>query len=80
MVQEGIDGRSANDPLAGKTVNVKWYGKREGVLDINPAGVPDHYLVMTGPKVVGIGNTPDHLPNSVRLRRPGGCVTGCVTG
>ena len=51
-VQEGIDGRFADGPLAGKTVNVKWYGKREGVLDINPAGVPDYYLVMTGPKAV----------------------------
>ena len=31
-------------------MNVKWYGKRTGVLDINPHGVPDYYLVMTGPK------------------------------
>ena len=47
-----IDGRFACGPLAGKTVNVKWYGKREGMLDINPDpdGVLDYYLVMTGPK------------------------------
>lgn len=50
--QKGIDGRFADGPLAGKTVNVKWYGKRERVLDINPDGVPDYYLVMTGPKPV----------------------------
>ena len=44
-------------PLAEKSVNVKWYGKREGVLDIKPACFPDglpacldYYLVMTGPK------------------------------
>ena len=49
-VQEGFDGRFADGPRAGQTVNVKWYGKREGLLDINPAGVPDYYLVMTGPK------------------------------
>ena len=49
-VQKGFDGRFADGPLAGQTVNVKWYGKREGLLDINPAGVPDNYLVMTGPK------------------------------
>ena len=47
-----IDGRFACGPLAGKTVNVKWYGKREGLLDINPDGVLDYYLVMTGPKAV----------------------------
>ena len=47
---EGIDGHFENPPLAGKTVNVKWYGKREGVLDIRPEAVPDYYLVMTGPQ------------------------------
>lgn len=50
--QKDFDGRFADPPLAGKTVNVKWYGKREGVLDINPAGGPDYYLVMSGPKAV----------------------------
>ena len=51
-----IDGRFADGPLAGKTVNVKWYGKREGLLDINPDpdGVLDYYLVMTGPKAVAM--------------------------
>ena len=53
-VHEGFDGRFSDGPLAGKTVNVKWYGKREGVLDINPDGVPDYYLVMTGPKSVAM--------------------------
>ena len=51
-VQKGFDGRFADGPLVGKTVNVKWYGKREGLLDINPDSVPDYYLVMTGPKAV----------------------------
>ncbi len=31
-------------------LGLKWYGKCEGLLDINPDGVPDYYLVMTGPK------------------------------
>ena len=48
--QKGFDGRFTCGPLAGQTVNVKWYGKREGLLDINPASVPDNYLVLTGPK------------------------------
>ena len=58
--QEGFDGWFADGhPLAGKTVNVKWYGKREGLLDINPDGVPDYYLVMTGPKAVARKNSQD---------------------
>ena len=51
-----IDGCFTDGPLAGKTVNVKWYGKREGILDISPdpAKVLDCYLVMTGPKPVAM--------------------------
>lgn len=48
-VQAGHDGRFRAGPLAGKSVNVKWYAKHENVLDINLAHVPDHYLVLTGP-------------------------------
>ena len=50
--QRGFDGRFADGPLAGKTVNVKWYGERAGVIDINPDAFPDYYLVMTGPRAV----------------------------
>ena len=46
----GSDGRFKSGPLAGKSVNIKMYGKREGALDIRPEYVPDYYLVLTGPK------------------------------
>ena len=48
--QAGHDGRFRDGPLAGRTVNIKMYGKREGVLDINQEHVPDFYLVLSGPK------------------------------
>lgn len=44
----GIDGRFRSGPLAGRTVNVKVYGKGEGILDF-PAVAPDFLLVFTGP-------------------------------
>ena len=47
---EGIDGCFVSGNLKGKTVNVKWYGKMEGLLDLTPESLPDLYLVMTGPK------------------------------
>jgi hypothetical protein len=47
---KGIDGHFVGENLVGKTVNIKWYGKQEGILDINPEALPDFYLVMTGPK------------------------------
>lgn len=47
---KGIDGHFRAGPLAGKSVNVKWYGKQESLLDITPRWLPDFYLVMTGPK------------------------------
>ena len=47
---KGFDGVFRSSSLAGRTVNIKWYGKLEHLLDINPEAVPDYYLVMTGPK------------------------------
>lgn len=48
--QKGIDGVFQSGELAGATVNVKWYTRQEGLLDINPDGLPDYYLVLTGPR------------------------------
>lgn len=48
-VAAGIDGRFTSGPLTGRTVNVKWYLKREGLLDVSEAPVLDYYLVLTGP-------------------------------
>lgn len=54
--QAGYDGRFASGPLTGKTVNVKWYGKREGILDINPKHGADYYLVFAGPKTAAMSS------------------------
>jgi hypothetical protein len=48
--QKGIDGRFLDSPLQGRSVNIRWYAKRMGILDIAPASLPDYYLVMAGPK------------------------------
>jgi len=48
-VAKGIDGRFTSGPLSGQTVNLKWYLKREGLLDINTAAELHYYLVLTGP-------------------------------
>ena len=47
---KAIDGFFASGVLEGQSVNIKWYGKMESLLDINPKALPDYYLVMTGPK------------------------------
>jgi hypothetical protein len=44
-----FDGRFRSGPLMGRTVNVKWYLKEEGVLDMTESAVLDFYLVLTGP-------------------------------
>lgn len=46
----GFDGWFRSSPLAGKSVDIKTYAKREGVLDIKPQQLPDYYLVLAGPK------------------------------
>ena len=46
---KAVDGSFKVGPLAGQTVNIKSYGKQEGLLDIAEASVVDYYLVLTGP-------------------------------
>ena len=44
----GSDGHFLAGPLAGRTVNIKWYGRQEGILDIATTHSPQFYLVLTG--------------------------------
>ena len=46
----GSDGRFRSRPRAGESVDIKMYGRREGILDINPERLPSYYLVLAGPK------------------------------
>jgi hypothetical protein len=52
----GSDGLFRAGPLAGRSVNIKWYGVNSGILDLAQAGVPDHYLVLTRPRA-GAGSS-----------------------
>jgi hypothetical protein len=47
--EKGNEGRFEEGLLRGRTVNIKWYAKREEALDIEPRSLPDFYLVLTGP-------------------------------
>ena len=47
---KGSDGCFQDGDLKGCSVNIKWYAMRQGLLDINPDGLPDYYLVLTGPE------------------------------
>ncbi len=48
--RKSIDGHFSDGPLKDRTVNVKWYALREGLLDISARALPDYYLVLTGPR------------------------------
>jgi hypothetical protein len=48
---KGYDGWFRSGALSGKTVNVKWYARREGIIDINADALPDYYLVLAGPRI-----------------------------
>ena len=49
-VAAGIDGRFRSGPLQGRTVNIKWYLKLEGLLDTTESTELDYYLVLAGPR------------------------------
>ena len=51
---KAIDGRFRSGPLAGKTVNVKTYGEREGMLDTTDDPSLAYYLVLCGPKATAM--------------------------
>ena len=55
-VAAGIDGRFRSGPLQGRTVNIKWYLKREGLLDTTESTALDYYLVLTGPPSAAISS------------------------
>jgi hypothetical protein len=48
-VNVASDGRFRSGPLQGHSVNVKWYLKREGLLDTSECKSLDYYLVLAGP-------------------------------
>jgi hypothetical protein len=48
-VAAGIDGNFRSGALQDRTVNIKWYLKREGLLDTTESAALDYYLVLTGP-------------------------------
>jgi hypothetical protein len=48
--RKAVDGHFITGPLTGATVNVKWFAKRDGTLDMVNSDELDYYLVLTGPK------------------------------
>jgi hypothetical protein len=44
------DGVFLHGPQAGRSVNIKWYGALENMLDLSLPTLPDTYLVLTGPQ------------------------------
>ena len=42
------DGRFTSGSLAGRTVDIKFYGKQEGLLAISQDEQPDYFLILTG--------------------------------
>ena len=47
---KGMDGHFTDGPLAGRSVNIRFASKNDGLLNMNLDSPPDFYLVMTGPK------------------------------
>ena len=47
---KGFDGRFRQGLLAGKSVDVKTYAKREGIMDLRVQDLPDYYLILSGPR------------------------------
>lgn len=61
-VNKGTDGVFRGVPRAGASVNVKLYGKRQGLLDLLEDASADYYLVLTGPIGPPVSSRGTHRP------------------
>src|SRR5215471_6408272 len=50
VLHKGSSGHFTHGPLAGHRVDIQWYIRRDGELNIKPDELPDYYLVLAGPK------------------------------
>ena len=83
-VATALDGRFRSGPLRGRTVNVKWYLRSEGLLDLTLSDELDEYLVMTGPVSAALSSRGQTRPSAssacslldVPSRRPAGSRAG----
>lgn len=69
---KSYDGKFRKGNLKGKTVNIKFYPKKENLLDVKDINSqpPDYYLVLTGPnskEINSIGKTRELVINYVFL-------------
>jgi hypothetical protein len=55
-VARGFDGRFRSGTLQGRTVNIKWYLKREDLLDTTESAALDYYLVLAGPASAAVSS------------------------
>ncbi len=49
--QYGYDGRFTVGPLARQTVDIQWQPRRDNQINLKPDGLPDYFLIFTGPEV-----------------------------
>jgi len=64
---DGSDGKFSRGPLAGRSVALQWYTKREGSLSLKTDTSIDYYLVLAGPKNVPPSNFNPWVIESVFL-------------
>jgi hypothetical protein len=57
-----FDGYFRGGPLNGRTVNIKWYLKQEGLLDMTESATLDFYLVLTGPRSAAVSSRSSTRP------------------
>lgn len=65
--QKGTDGIFRSGPLQGKSVNIKSKSRNDGLMDVNPDGVPDYFLVLSGPWTAAESSREKRAPWTVAL-------------
>lgn len=74
--RDGYDGRFTDGPLVGRTVDVQWHPRQDGLLNIRPEAVPDYYMVLAGPQAAPSGTANPWLIESIFLFNGHSLLTG----
>lgn len=63
---KAIDGHFQSGPLAGRSANIKYGSRKDGLMNLvaspDPVDHPDYYLVLTGPNVGASSSKGHHAP------------------
>lgn len=65
--QKGMDGIFTSGLLNGRSVDIKYHSKHEGLLNANVMALPEYFLILAGPKSPAVSSKNQHHPFTIQF-------------